>query len=93
LNVFNYCPELEELNISGVIKCNGFDVHWSPKLNKASIESIINALSATESGLTVTFSKTAVNNAFEIDIDDESTWTFEWLALRGTKSNWTFNYV
>jgi hypothetical protein len=83
-NTFELCYELEELNIEGVIAKNGFNVQWSEKLNKASIESIINALSATESGLTVTFSKTAVNNAFTAE---------EWDALEATKTNWTISLV
>ena len=90
--IFRDCDSLVNLTMGGTIGQN-VDIHWSENLNKKSIESIINALSASESGLTVTFSKTAVNKAFGIDIDDESTWTFEWLELRGTKSKWTFNYV
>ena len=88
---FTSCNELENITIEGTIAAS-INFQYSSKLSKVSIKSIINALSAT-SGLTVTFSKTAVNNAFGIDIDDESTWTFEWLELRGTKSKWTFNYV
>jgi hypothetical protein len=85
---FNFCSSLEELNIEGVIGQNGFDVHWSTKLNKASITSIVNALSTTTSGLSITLSLTAVNNAFE----GGSTGA-EWLALAGTRSNWTINLV
>ena len=53
---------------------------------------IIAALSATASG-TATFKKTAINEAFGIDIDDETTWTTEFIELRNSKSNWTFSYV
>lgn len=93
-STFSGCDELIELNVEGVIGKNGFDVHWSTKLNKASIESIINVLSATTSGLTVTFSKTAVNNAFGIDVDDTTTYPegSEYYNLRYSKSNWTFAY-
>lgn len=75
-----YCPKLERITIEGVIGKNGVNTSRSTKLSKASITSIINALSTTTSGLTVTFSKTAVNNAFS---------TEEWDALIATRSNWT----
>ncbi|MBR2870484.1 MAG: hypothetical protein IKB98_03825 [Clostridia bacterium] len=66
------------------------DIHWSTLLDKASITSLINTLSTTTSGLTVTLSKTAVNAAFETasGLADGST-SAEWLALAQTKSNWT----
>jgi hypothetical protein len=67
-----------------VIGQKNFNVHWSPKLSKASIESIINALSSTTSGLTVTISKTAKEAAFT---------SAEWSALIATKSNWTISLV
>lgn len=72
------------LSITGVIGQGGFDVQWSTKLSKASITSIINALSTTTSGLAVTLSQTAVNNAFTSD---------EWSALIATKQNWTISLV
>lgn len=77
---FQGCGELVELTMGGTIGKNGFDVSACKKLNRASIESIINALSATISGLTVTLSKEAVDNAFTAE---------EWDALIATKSNWT----
>jgi hypothetical protein len=94
-SAFTNCTALEELNVEGTIGQNGFDVHWSTLLNKASIESIINALSSTTSGLTVTFSKTAVNNAFGINVDDASTYPegSEYYNLRYSKPKWTFNYA
>jgi hypothetical protein len=86
-NTFQYCNALENLTIEGVIGQNGFDVRYSKKLSKASITSVINALSTTTSGLTVTLSKTAVETAFG------STTSEEWLALVATKSNWTISLV
>lgn len=85
---FRDCPSLENLIITGTIGQNNFNVQWSTKLSKASITSIVNALSATTSGLTVTLSKTAVNNAFE----GGSTGS-EWTTLIGTRSNWTISLV
>lgn len=92
---FNNCTALEEFGFTGTIQNNGIDLHWSTKLNKASIERIINALSTTTSGLTVTLSKTAVNNAFGINVDDASTYPegSEYYNLRNSKSNWTISYA
>ena len=81
---FRNCHELENLTMTGTIGQNGFDVQHSTKLSKTSIESIINALSSTTSGLTVTISKTAKEAAFTDD---------EWATLIATKSNWTISLV
>jgi hypothetical protein len=87
---FAYCLSLENLSVEGTIGQNNFNTQWSTKLTKASITSIVNALSTTTTGLTVTLSATAVNNAFATSegIADGST-SGEWLALVATKSNWT----
>ncbi len=66
-----------------VIACSGFNFQWSP-LSKASITSVVNALSPTVTGKTVTFNKTAKESAFTAD---------EWAALIATKSNWTFSLL
>lgn len=91
---FTGCTALVEMPVVGTIGKNGLDVSPCVNLNKKSIESIIKALSATTSGLTVTFSKTAVDNAFGIDVDDASTYPegSEYYNLRYSKSNWTFAY-
>ncbi len=81
---FSACNQLKNLLIEGVIGQNGFDVSASRGLSHDSIVSIINALSTTTSGLAVTLSKTAVNNAFS---------DTEWATLIATKSNWTINLV
>lgn len=74
---------LENITIEGVIG-KAIDCGACSKLTKASIISIVNALSTTTSGLTVTLSKTAVNNAFTTD---------EWNALRATKPDWEFIFI
>ena len=86
---FGYCSSLTEIRFEGTAY-SGFDLQWSTQLSKASIISIINALSTTTSGLSVTLSKNAVNKAFETSngANDGST-SAEWLALVATKSNWT----
>ena len=74
-NAFYQCYELENLTIDGKIGQNGFDVKHCTKLSRASIESVINALTDDMEHLntigdpTVTLSKTAVENAFTIKDD------------------------
>lgn len=75
---------LEEVTFEGVIGGSGLNLQWSTRLNKASIESIITHLSDNTSGLSVTLSKTAVENAFEGGSNGD-----EWLNLKATKNNWT----
>lgn len=93
-NMFSNCVALEELNCEGVIDITGLNLQWSKKLSKASITSVINCLSTTTSGLSVTISKTAVNNAFATSegAADGST-SEEWLNLIATKSNWTISLL
>lgn len=93
-NVFTNVNSLENITVEGVIGQNGFNISPSTKLTKASITSIINALSPTTSGLTVTLSKTAVNKAFETSegTNDGDT-SEEWTTLVNTKPNWTISLV
>lgn len=90
---FESCP-IQNITIEGVIGKN-INLKWSSKITHDSLISIINALSTTATKQTVTFSKTAINNAFGIDIDDETTYPegSEFYNLRNTKSNWNFSYV
>lgn len=83
-NAFYAAIPLVEIKITGVIGQNGVNFQWSKSLSKASITSIVNALSSTTSGLTITLSKTAVDNAFT---------TEEWDALINTKTNWTISLI
>lgn len=86
---FEYTRELEDFTIvSGVFGSN-LNFQWAHYLSKASITNIINHLSDTTSGLSVTFSYNAVFNAFV----DKSTGTLgsEWRDLIATKTNWTIN--
>lgn len=91
--VFNNCTSLTEIEFDGVIAAS-IDFASSP-LNKKSIISIIEHLSGTASGQTLTLKKTAVNNAFGINVDDESTYPegSEYYSLRHSKDNWSFNYA
>ena len=78
---FENAVKLEHIRIEGVIH-RSTSLRWSPLLSKASMESMINALSDTAEGQTITFSQAAKNNAFTDS---------EWAALIGTKPNWTFS--
>lgn len=91
-SAFTDCISLVNLTMEGTIGQSGFDVRSSTKLSKASIESVISVLSATTSGLYITFSKVAVDKAFETSegAADGST-SDEWTALIATKPNWTIN--
>ena len=79
--------KLESITFEGTIAQRGLDLSYSTKLNRESIESIINALSDDTSGLSITLSETAVNNAFwseemeSLDVD--------WDVLINSKPNWT----
>ena len=79
---FLNCTALKEIRIAGTIGLS-VDFQYSP-LSKASIESIMAALSDTTTGISVTFSNIAVNAAFTTD---------EWNALVAAKSNWTVTLV
>lgn len=81
-STFANCSALTKLIFKSEISQAGLDLHWSESLSKESIESIIDNLSTTTSGLTVTISKTAKENAFT----DE-----EWASLIATKPNWTIS--
>lgn len=90
--VFTNCTSLTEIEFDGVIGAS-IDFASCP-LNKKSIVSIIEHLS-TGSGQTLTLKKSAVNTAFGINVDDESTYPegSEYYNLRHSKDNWTFTYA
>lgn len=92
-NSFNNLGLLSKFMVEGVIGQNGLNLRWSP-LDKPSLTSIINALSTTTTGLTVTLRLDAVNTAFETSpgAADGST-SDEWLALAATKPNWTISLI
>ena len=93
LSTFTRCDALKNITIEGVIG-NNISFSSSP-LTKESITSIVNALSTTATGKTLTLKKTAVNEAFGIDVDDETTYPegSEFYTLRHSRDNWTFSYA
>ena len=88
-HAFDYCSGLIYLRVQGVIGQSGFDVKRSTKLSKESHISIVNAFSTTAT-ISATFSKVAVDKAFETSegANDGST-SPEWLALVATRPNVT----
>ena len=92
-STFGACGKLSYLRVEGTIAKGSFNVAYSP-LDKASLTSIVNALSEATTGLTATLRLDAVNKAFETSEGamDGST-SDEWLALAATKSNWTISLI
>ena len=92
-STFQTAIYLEDITMSGVVS-KSINFGTCP-LNKASIISVVNVLSSSTTGQTVTFKKTAVNTAFGINVDDASTYPVgsEFYNLRNSKSNWTFSYA
>lgn len=92
-STFSGCSALEEIEFAGVL-AEGLDLHWSTLLNKPSITSLINILSTTASGKTVTLSLTAVKKAFETSVGaNDGNTSAEWTSLIATKSNFTISLV
>lgn len=92
---FNGCTSLANLKIEGTIGQNGFDVHWSTKLSKASILSILRACNKENAGVTITLPKypdisggedfgTYLVNGADPELTDA--WT-------ATVGNYTFAYL
>lgn len=88
-NCFIRCDALESLTMEGVIGKNGLNLSACKKLNKASHLNVVGIISTTAS-VTVTFSKVAVDKAFETapGANDGST-SQEWNDLVDTRPNAT----
>ncbi len=80
---FQGCTHLEKIKFNGTVIVS-LNMQWSP-LNKASIESVINALSPTATGQTLTINKAAQMSA---GFSGE-----EWKALTDSKTNWTISLI
>lgn len=80
--------------IEGSVVGNSVSFAYSKNLTGQSIRNIVNVLSDTATGKTLTLSLEAVNNQFdEYYVVGNGSKSEEWLALRDTKSNWTINLV
>lgn len=86
-STFTNCTALENVVFDGIIPKN-INMQWCTKLTHDSLTNLINALSTTATGQTVTLSATAVNNAFDGGSEGD-----EWLNLIATKNNWTISLV
>ena len=106
VSTFNGCTSLENILIvklddNGVetldrVITKSIDLSMSTKLTKESIENIMNALdnATTVTNPTASFSKTAVNKAFETSLGaNDGVSSAEWDSLQSTKSNWTISLV
>ena len=90
--MFRNCSNLKHCVFEGSIGTSGLDMSPCTSLDKESLTSIVNCLSTTTSGLSVTVSKTAVNKAFETSSGaSNGSTSAEWTTLKATKSNWTIN--
>lgn len=88
---FLNCYALENIVIEGKIAAK-FDIHWSSRLSRASIESVVTALSSETSGLSLILSGDAVASAFETSAGAKDGITSaDWTALVATKNNWTIS--
>ena len=95
-NIFGGCTNLTEVRFNGTIGQNGLNFQSCTQLSKASIYSVAEHLSDTTTGLTVTFSKAAVDKAFETaeGRNDGSYNNAEWdLNILHAHSNWTISLV
>ena len=98
---FDGCKSLENITFAGVIGQN-VNFNYCTKLTQASIESIVNHLSDSATGKTLTLSKAAVDEEFAFffavgNTSEEIPGTHPdnpyWWPLRNTKSNWEIAYV
>lgn len=92
-NTFTGCTALENITFSGTIAQNGLDFQWSTKLSRASIESIIAALSTTTSGKSITLSATAVRNAYGASASTDLGTYEPWTSVANTRRNWEISVV
>ncbi len=82
---FNVCNSLSDVEIVGVIGTS-INFMWSP-LSKESIKNIINHLSDTVTGKTLTLSKAAKEAAFPTEAEWQD------FLTGADKGNWTFSLV
>ena len=90
---FEGCNALEDITITGTIGQN-IDFKACTKLTQTSITSIVNALSDSAVGKTLTLSKAAVDKAFETSEGaNDGASSQEWDSLEGLKMNWEITLV
>lgn len=87
------CVKLKDIRFVGLMS-ESWGFYDSQELSKDTITNIMNCLSPSVSGKTLTLPRTAVDKAFEVTVgaNDGST-SVEWLTLIGEHSNWTVSLV
>lgn len=89
-SAFSNCKALKNIVIEGKIGTSGWSFKSCTLLTAGSLTSIINALAEDVSGLSVTLPLAAVKREFETaEGANNGNTSARWLALAGTKSNWT----
>lgn len=89
---FLECYKLKRVIFKSEIAVEDLNLANSKLLDKESIYSIIENLSDTTSGITVTLSRDAVNREFEDEPEvNNGSGVEEWLALVSLKPNWTIS--
>ncbi len=89
-DMFLYCSNLAEIEFEGTIATGALNMSSCKNLNAASLYSIINALSASTSGLTITLPTTAEAN---YNANPPAGAPQTWAALIATRQNWSYAYA
>lgn len=87
---FRNCNALEEIRFSGTIGQSGLSFQWCTKLSADSLLNIVEHLSDTATGMTITFPKTAEANYNSAPPENAPQ---TWAALLATKQNWSIAYA
>lgn len=85
-NMFRDCTNLTNIVIEGTIAQNGLDLSACAKLSADSLDSFVNALSGSTTGLSATFPTTA-QATYEAKYGANS-----WYDLIDLKRNWSISY-
>lgn len=92
-NMFQNYSALVHCIFEGTIAKNGLNLSSCTKLDKESIKSVVNCLSNTTTGLTVTLSLTAVKREFETSAGaNDGNTSAKWLSLTAPKTDTNQQY-
>lgn len=86
IEAFYNCGELTEIRFGNTIT-KSIDIHWSKNLSMMSLKSIVESLSDTVTGQTITFPTTAESTY------NSATISGRWKEIVASKPNWTFAYA
>lgn len=92
--MFKNCTALVDLEVSGVIAKSSSNLKTSTKLSMKSIQSVIDALSNSSTGLSMTFSSEAVSKAFETAPGlGDGVSSVGWNVWLSHRPNWTISLI